>query len=248
MDGSNLSEGNDTINIDLNELQGNREEINNRTGISTKLVLGQTTILGLSISLLSTLDKLGDKALGVYLPDILLGVSIFCSFLFHFWLEQTQQIYKLGAYNGKELAGRLRQQSGNNKVLGWEAFSKIFDKGGASANRMLFGEHQLTNQDSVPPTRNIIGIVGILMGGVPALFAFVAFLFIGLKWADASSWLRITEICVGVVAVALWVYAMLEYRLVCHKRKLLDKAVIENVVSHNNPSGTGTKNPPTMTA
>src|SRR5258708_388095 len=123
MNGNDIRERNNTITIDLNEFQGNRAEINNRTGISNKLVLAQTAILGLAISLLSILSKLVDKTPSVYLSYILLGISIFCSFLFHFWLEHAQQIYKLGAYIGKELAPRLRRQSGNNNVLGWEEFS-----------------------------------------------------------------------------------------------------------------------------
>jgi hypothetical protein len=101
---------------DLAEFDRLREEIDNRTELSTNLILAEIAALGAAISVIEKVH------------DVLLGLPVLGSFLWLLWMDHTQQIYKIGLYIAQDLAPRIRQSHPNS--FGWEKFFRVLDKGG----------------------------------------------------------------------------------------------------------------------
>lgn len=115
--------------VDLAEFGQLRDEINNRTQIAFTLIVAELTGLGAG---LSVIDKV---------PDVLLGLAAVSGFLWLLWLDMAGQVHKIAAYLALHLAPRLRDASPG--ALGWEAFYREVDAGGARAAKALGGDFRL---------------------------------------------------------------------------------------------------------
>jgi len=221
--------------VDLAEFARCRDEIDNRTEISEKLVLGQLTVWGLGIS---ALDKY---------PDVLLGLSTVTSFIWIFWLAHTQQISKLACYIACHLAPRLREHSDKERVLGWEEYSRIMK--GAGAYNLPY-----------PPKRSTAGDVS---GAEPLnvarcilwLFAGATPVFLSMYWIiavkkgliatlrlpvllDLSNLISDARVLMMVISLVIWFIAIGQYRLIHQIWKAIDEKVVEMAYSDNATSKT----------
>jgi hypothetical protein len=184
--------------IDLAEFDRLREEIDNRTQLSTNLVLAEIAALGAGISVL---DKV---------PDVLLGLSAVSSFLWLLWMDHTEQIYKIAAYIAQQLAPRLRAR--DPECLGWERFLRILDKGGKEAGRLLYGQlGEREDEVRVQPTRNIGTYILLLFGfTAPILWAAYSLIVfrlpIWLLWNSLAGQGSYRPSTVGIVRLVSMVF------------------------------------------
>jgi hypothetical protein len=201
--------------VHLCEYERLRNEINNRTQLSSGLVALQLAALGAG---LSVLDKL---------PDVVLVLAAVSSFLWLLWIDHTSQIYKIAAYIGLRLAPRLHE--GDEELLGWEHFMRILDQGGQKAATALFGR---SSSKSVKILRTeVIGrFISILFGASPPLLI-VGFMI--AKHEKVFDWNTILSFHGAILVLALglasiaWLYAWRQYSLFVKMRRSIDQALLQ---------------------
>ena len=212
----------DVGSVISDKIQHVRAEINNRTDYSEKIVLAEITALGLAVS---WPEKAGDA---------LLGLSAVSSLLWLFWLAHSHQIYKLASYLACELAPRLCQHSGE-QVPDWEEYSRIMDRAGPEAYKSSYPPPY--SSVTKPALWNAAGFVlWLFAGATPALlvvYVFVAWNKKFMTFHAGNISLDLTRIAMGILSLAIWVFAISQYRRVAGIRKAIDERVVQLAYSGN---------------
>lgn len=181
--------------VHLAEFDRLREEIDNRTQLSTNLVIAELTAFGAGISFF---DKV---------PDVLVGLALVSSYLWLLWLDHTEQIYKIAAYIGCRLAPRMRA---GEEALGWEHFLRVLDAGGVAATEALFGVSAERREVEVQPTRNVGRYIMLLFGVSPP--ALLLLYLLPFERGPAGMLEETLRFAAVLLALALWAYACRQYR------------------------------------
>jgi hypothetical protein len=128
-------------NIHIVDYERVRDEIDNRTKLSSQLLNYDLIVIG---AVIASYDKIPHEVtiVGAWLSSI----------LWLMWLDHTTAIYKLAAYLEVVLTRRLRQYHAN--VLGWEYFLRELDAGGNRASQILYGR-PLSEALKIPKTAAI---------------------------------------------------------------------------------------------
>jgi hypothetical protein len=195
------------LQIDLTEFEKLRDEIDNRTDLSKDILLAELTALGAGLALV---DKFS---------DILVGLAGVSTFLWLFWLDHTEQIYKIAAYIGVNLAPRLRGR--HRGALQWEPFLRILDQGGRPAAIALGLDRKGIE---LRKTRNI---------GLYVMLLFIAttpLLMIAYGWLVLSKpttiGLDTVRYVVAILVWALWLYGFLQYVKFRVTIEVIDQALL----------------------
>jgi hypothetical protein len=225
-----------TREVDLAEFDRLRQEIDNRTQLSTSLVVADLTALGAGLSVFGKV------------PEVAIALAGVSSFLWLLWLDHTAQIYKVAAYISLRIAPRL-QQGLDHELLGWELFLRRLDSGDGDAVEALYGtaaRRSLRRTIPVMPTHNIARYTMILFGAGPLVLlgiAGVRQLATNFHPHDSGDWIRMVSL---VVTIGLWAVACGTYRRFCRARDALSKAVLD--VGAWRADGTGADMGPMPTA
>lgn len=219
--------------IHLSEFNRCRNEIDNRTDISEKLVLGQITVLGLAISLPEKLPLL-EKV-----PEVLLGLSVVASFLWLFWLAHTQQISKLAGYIACRLAPQLRNDSdektANEWALGWEEYSRIMDRAGPDGYKLHYPPPPSKDVRVSVPLNAAVWKLLLFAGATPVLW----FAYGIIVWRNHCALLDFREIItyarivMVIASVLIWGIAINEYLSVRRIWTAIDDAVIASLATRD---------------
>lgn len=195
--------------VDLCEYEQLRNEINNRTQMSTGLVGLQLAALGAG---LSVLDKHA---------DVVIALAAVSAFLWLLWIDHTSQVYKIAAYIGLQLAPRL---SGLGQgVLGWERFMRILDKGGRHAGDLLFPG---ASQSQVPVLRaaSIGWFISLLFGLSPPLMLALFAIANKIDVLDLGT-LSVQRLML-LLALVAWLYALRQYLVFIRMRRKIDESLL----------------------
>src|SRR5437588_5584259 len=178
-----MADGKGADEVDLTEFVRLRDEIDNRTDLSTKLVLAEITALGAGLSVMGRVPEL---------PDVMLGLAAVSTFLWLFWMDHTEQIYKIALYIAQRLAPRLQQSHPGS--LAWEKFGRGL--GGAKREMRRPGK--------------IVEYISLLFGGasliLESFYVVIVYHRSPMVWCptDSVSFLRL--VALGFT-VALFAYA-----------------------------------------
>lgn len=182
----------------LLEFEKLRQEIDNRTQISSNLVFAELTALGVGFSFY---DKI---------PDVLIGLTIISCFLWLLWLDQTVQIYKIAAYIGCRLSPNLKKISAVG--FEWESFLRIIDKGGAKAALILYGPSRMKDKlVKVHPTEYIGSYITILFGVLPPLFLIIYSVQVQQGLKDGKFFGASIRFFFLFTTLSLWVFACWQF-------------------------------------
>jgi nicotinamide riboside transporter PnuC len=193
--------------IHLAEFNRCRDEIDNRTDISEKLVLAQITALGTGIAVL-------DKT-----PDVLLGLSAVTSFLWLFWTAHTHATSQLSGYIALQLAPRLRGLVQNHRVLGWEEYRRIYP----SLTRS-------TDIESPEKPKNAADWKLWLFAGTTPVLLLV---YVLILWKKRSCLMQPKDIvtyvraCMTFLSIIVFRFAWKQYNVVKRKWEEIDETVIK---------------------
>jgi hypothetical protein len=208
--------------IDLAEFNQLRLEINNRTDISTKLVLGQITVLGIGVSLAGAGETVASK-----LPAIFPGICAVSSILWLLSMSHVHQIYKLGGYIACKLAPRLRCLAGA-WLLGWEEYSRLMDRDDPERYKLSHSKIYIPIESKFPTGRNIARFTpGVYAAVTPFLMALDVFIIISKTHHIEPCWLTVLQVIGLAPALLLWIYGMRQFFLIKHIKENIDAAVIK---------------------
>lgn len=215
------AESSDTV--DLVDYQRVRDEIDNRTKLSSQLLNYHLLIVG---AIISAYDKL---------PHEIAVVGAFTSNVFWLmWLDHTSQIYKLAAYIELRIAPRLRR--GHPNAMSWERFMRNLDEGGATASYALFGERKGGDLD-IPKTEGIAKYIYMLFGGVSLLLLAVFVVEFRASFVQVISdilqpalpdYLDVIRLLGGLLALALFAYGSVKNRQLTTTARLIKSAIRES--------------------
>lgn len=140
--------------MDITDYERARDEIDNRTTLSSQLLNYNLIIVGVVIS---AFDKIPLEVMAV--------ASCISSLFWLMWIDHTSQIYKLAAYLELVLADRVRSR--HPGAFGWERFLRELDSGGDRARGVLHLESR-ESPVRVLNTASISRYVSFLFGGSSA--------------------------------------------------------------------------------
>ncbi|MDX6307889.1 MAG: hypothetical protein QOI06_935 [Nocardioidaceae bacterium] len=181
------------VSIRLSEYEALRREIEMRATLASSLVALELSALG--IGLVSAGETL----------DLYPGLGFLSTMLWLFWLDHTEQIWKLATYISVRLRPSL--QSVAPRSLDWERFLRELDaqKAVRSTNYAAFYITLLFAV--VPPLLTAVYVVRIVEAGTSA---------------EAVAPVRLV---VAVVVIAFWVFGMTQFREFNRSRRHMDERI-----------------------
>jgi hypothetical protein len=181
------------VSVRLSEYEALRREIEMRATLSSSLVALNLSALGIGL-----------VAAGQTI-DLYAGLAFLSTILWLFWLDHTEQIWKLATY----IATRLRPslQSVAPGSLDWEAFLRRLD-----ARR------------AVRSTNYAAFYITLLFASVPPLLTavYVVRAFRDSQDLDGFTFLRLTA---AAAVLAFWVFALVQFRHFNRSRRHLDSLI-----------------------
>lgn len=191
----------------LREYQSLRSEIDSRTAVLPTLLTIELAALGAG---LSVFDKF---------PDVTLALAVVSTFLWLVWLDQANQVRKIAAYIGVELAPKIRELAPG--ALRWEAFLRELEKGGKSATDLLGLPSAGDRAESWSPG-DVAAVTTALFGWTTPTLVIAFGVSVFRTW-EASDGFRVGF---AVIVVALWLVAVAFHYRVRRSAALITNAIL----------------------
>lgn len=180
------------VAIRLSEYETLRREIEMRATLSSSLVALNLSALGIG------LVAAGDTI------DLYAGLGFLSAILWLFWLDHTEQIWKLATYISLRLRPPLQSVAPGS--LDWEPFLR-----------------ELDSQKTVRSTNYAAFYITLLFAVVPpVLTAVYVVRAVQARTGDAVTGLRLLA---AVAVVAFWVFALVQFRQFNRSRRHMDDLI-----------------------
>jgi len=179
------------VTVTLTEYESLRREIEMRATLSSSLIALDLSALG--VGLVAAQSSI----------DLYAGLGFLSIMLWLFWLDHTEQIWKLATYISLRLRPVLESAAPGS--LGWEAFLRELD-----ARKLV----RATNYAAL--------YITILFASVPPLLAIV----LVVRAANAHTGLdlsMVTRFVSAAAVIAFWVFALGQFREFTHSRNQMDE-------------------------
>jgi hypothetical protein len=179
---------NDYVEVHLREYDSLRREIETRATLSSSLIALELSALG--VGLLAAPNFV----------DLYAGLGFLTVVLWLFWLDHTEQIWKLATY----IAIRLRPALAtvHSSALGWEPFLRELDARPLIRSTTYVAMYITLMYASVPPLFVTVYIINALKGQPE--------LVMGVRLVSA------------VAIVAFWAFALHQFRQFTRSRNQMD--------------------------
>lgn len=178
------------ISIYLSEYESLRREIEMRATLSSSLVALELSALGIGLV----------AAKG--LIDLYAGLAFLSAILWLFWLDHTEQIWKLATYISIQLRPVLVDAAPN--ALRWEQFLRDLD-----ARRV------------VRSTKNAAFYITLLFASMPPLLG-VVFFAAAIHESNSLDLIMAGRLTAFIGVFAFWVYALMQFRSFSSSRDQMD--------------------------
>lgn len=179
-----------SVPIYLSEYESLRSEIEMRATLSSSLVALELSALG--IGLVAASD----------LIDLYAGLAFLSTILWLFWLDHTEQIWKLATYISLQLRPVLVSRAPHS--LGWEQFLR-----------------QLDSRRVVRSTKNAAFYITLLFASMPPLLGAV-FIAAATRQASAVDLALVGRLVAAAGVYAFWIYALMQFRTFSRSRDQMD--------------------------
>jgi hypothetical protein len=178
------------ISVYLAEYESLRREIEMRATLSSSLVALELSALGIGL------------VAATNLIDLYAGLAFLSTILWLFWLDHTEQIWKLACYISLELRPLLVAAAPGS--LGWERFLRSLD-----------------SRRVVRSTKNAAFYISLLFASMPPILGGI-FVAAALHSPLQSGLPLAGRLLVAVVIYAFWIYALLQFRIFSASRNQMD--------------------------
>lgn len=181
------------VSIRLSEYEALRREIEMRATLSSSLVALNLSALGIG------LVAAGDTI------DLYAGLGFLSAILWLFWLDHTEQIWKLATYISIRLRPPLQSVAPGS--LDWEPFLRKLDA-----------------EKTVRSTNYAAFYITLLFAVVPPLLTAVYVVRAVQARAEAGAVTSLRLVAAGAV-VAFWVFALIQFRQFNRSRRHMDDLI-----------------------
>jgi hypothetical protein len=178
------------VTVHLAEYESLRREIETRATLSSSLIALELSALGLGL-------VAAQRSIDLYA-----GLGFLSVVLWLFWLDHTEQIWKLATYIALRLRPALTSAAPDS--LGWEPFLR-----------------ELDTRKLVRSTNYAASYITLLFASVPPLLAIVMAVRAAQARADLDMVMASRFVSV-VAVVAVWAFALAQYRQFSRSRDQMD--------------------------
>jgi hypothetical protein len=189
------------------EFESLRQEIGIRITISYTLVTLELAALGTGLSLA------GKTA------QVLSGLAAISSLLWLYWIDNSAQQHRLGAYIALYLGPRMSEIEGH-PALGWEKFLRKLMTGGPAAEEALFIRQSASASTVMRSHSSPDWYTSVLFGGSTPLLTLL-FIVTGIRSGSNSPLIWAVAACV----LLMWGYAVSRFFNSVYEIRNLSKAI-----------------------